>query len=98
VRAAVLWGASLATGAVVAVAGPVAFVGLIVPHVVRALLGPDHRVLLPCAFFLGGAFLVACDTAARTVMAPDQIPVGILTSLLGGPFFLWLLIRRREGP
>jgi iron complex transport system permease protein len=95
VRSAVLWGTALATGAVVAVAGPVAFVGLIVPHVARALLGPDHRVLLPCAFFLGGAFLVVCDTVARTAIAPSQIPVGVLTALLGGPFFLWILTRRR---
>lgn len=79
---------------VVAVCGPIGFVGLIVPHICRLLVGPDHRRLFPVTLAFGGAFLVICDTAARTVLAPTEIPVGILTSLLGGPFFLWLLVRR----
>ena len=87
--------ASLATGAAVSLGGPIGFVGIIVPHVVRLLVGADHRVVLPAAAFLGAAFLVACDVAARTVMAPLELPVGVITAILGGPFFLWLLARKR---
>lgn len=87
---------SLATASVVAVAGPIGFVGLIVPHTVRRLVGPDHRVLLPCTFFAAGGFLVVCDTFARTIIAPTELPVGIITSLLGGPFFIYLLIKGRQ--
>ncbi len=86
--------ASLITGLVVAVAGPIGFVGLIVPHFLRLVLGMDHRVLIPGALFAGAAFLVICDTFARTVMAPVDIPVGIITAILGGPFFLWMLVRK----
>lgn len=89
------FGASLLTGSVVAFSGPIGFVGLIIPHVLRMILGADHRVLLPVSFLLGGVFLLICDSLARTLLAPGEIPVGILTSLLGGPFFLWLLIRKR---
>jgi iron complex transport system permease protein len=96
VRLVVLFGTALATGAVVAAAGPIAFVGLIVPHAVRFLGGPDHRSLLPCSFLCGGAFLVVCDTVARSVTPPSEIPVGVLTALLGGPFFLWMLATRRR--
>jgi iron complex transport system permease protein len=85
--------ASLIVGAVIAVAGPIGFVGLIVPHALRAVVGPDHRVLLPAAIFTGAAFVVVCDTAARLVLAPNaQLPVGVITALLGGPFFLVLLL------
>ena len=87
--------ASLATGAAVSLGGPIGFVGIIVPHVVRLLVGADHRVVLPAAAFLGAAFLVACDVAARTLMAPLELPVGVITAILGGPFFLWLLARKR---
>lgn len=90
------FGASLMTGAVVAYSGPIGFVGLIVPHTLRLVLGPDHRRLLPASLLLGGAFVVVCDTVARTVLAPTEIPVGIFTALLGGPFFLWLLMSRRR--
>lgn len=86
---------SILTGSVTAFGGPIGFVGLIVPHTVRLIAGPDHRVLIPSSFFLGSAFLVLCDTAARTVIAPNQIPVGVITSLLGGPFFILLLKRKR---
>lgn len=89
------FGASLLTGSVVAFSGPIGFVGLIVPHTLRLLIGPDHRLLLPVSFFAGGSFLIVCDTAARTLLAPTEIPVGILTAILGGPFFLWLLLRRK---
>jgi iron complex transport system permease protein len=89
--------ASLVVGAVVSAAGPIGFVGLIVPHLVRLLSGPDHRVVLPASFLLGGAFLVACDTLARTLIAPAEVPVGVITAMFGGPFFLWLLKSRRAG-
>jgi len=87
--------ASVLTGSVTAFSGPIGFVGLIVPHTVRLIAGPDHRILIPASFFLGSAFLVLCDTAARTIIAPTQIPVGVITSLLGGPFFIFLLKRKR---
>lgn len=87
--------ASLATGAAVSLGGPVGFIGIIVPHLVRLLVGADHRVVLPASAFGGAAFLVACDTIARTVMSPLEVPVGIITAVIGGPFFLWLLIRSR---
>ncbi len=86
---------SLITGAVVAVSGLIGFVGLIIPHLVRLLWGPDHRFLLPAAAILGGLFLVAADTLARTIMAPNEIPVGVITALSGAPFFIYLL--RKKG-
>lgn len=85
---------SLATGAVVAVAGPIGFVGLLAPHAVRRIVGPGHVLLLPCTMLGGGAFLIACDTLAR--MHPAELPVGIVTALLGGPFFIGLLVRARR--
>ena len=87
--------ASLATGAAVSLGGPIGFVGIIVPHMVRLLVGADHRVVLPASACLGAAFLVTCDVAARTLMAPLELPVGVITAMLGGPFFLWLLARKR---
>ena len=86
--------ASLATGAAVSLGGPIGFVGIIIPHVVRLLVGADHRVVLPASAFLGAAFLVTCDVGARTLMAPLELPVGVITAMLGGPFFLWLLTRK----
>ena len=86
---------SLATGAAVSVGGPIGFVGIIVPHLVRLVVGADHRLVLPASFFFGAAFLVICDVLSRIVMAPLELPVGIITALIGGPFFLWMLIRRR---
>jgi iron complex transport system permease protein len=86
--------ASLATGAAVSVGGPVGFVGIIVPHLVRLLVGADHRIVLPASALFGAAFLIACDALARTVMSPLELPVGVITALIGGPFFLWLLVRR----
>ncbi len=86
--------ASLSTGAAVALGGPVLFVGIIVPHIVRLIVGPDHRLVLPASALFGASFLVICDLIARTVLAPIEIPVGIITAILGGPFFLWLLFRR----
>jgi iron complex transport system permease protein len=92
-RAAFL-SASLATGAAVSIGGPIGFVGIIIPHLVRLLVGPDHRLVLPASALFGAAFLVACDLVARTILAPVELPVGIITALIGGPFFLWLLIRK----
>jgi iron complex transport system permease protein len=96
-KMALFFAASLMVGAVVAVCGPIGFVGLMAPHICRLLIGPDHRYLTPATLLFGGAFLILCDTLARTVMAPTELPVGIITALLGGPFFLWLLLGRRTG-
>jgi iron complex transport system permease protein len=85
---------SILTAAIVSVAGPIGFVGLIVPHLLRSLFGPDHRLLLFLCFFGGGVFLAAADAVARSVVAPSELPVGVLTAMLGGPFFLVLLMRR----
>jgi iron complex transport system permease protein len=92
----VLAAASLATAAAVSVAGVIGFVGLIAPHVVRLLVGPDYRRLLPLATALGAAFLVLADLAARTLVSPSELPVGIVTSFAGAPFFLYLLRRERR--
>ena len=89
--------ASLITAAVVSVAGPIGFVGLIVPHAARLLFGPDHRLLVPASAVTGAIFLIVADTVSRTVMAPTEIPVGVVTALCGGPFFLWLYRRRAGG-
>ncbi len=87
--------ASRATGAAVSVGGPVGFIGIVVPHLVRLIVGPDHRLVLPASALFGAAFLVGCDVLARTVMSPIELPVGVITALIGGPFFLWLLVRKR---
>ncbi len=84
--------ASLMVGGVVATCGPIGFVGLVVPHVGRLALGPKHRTLAPFSVLAGGTFLVACDAVGRTVVAPIEIPVGIITALIGGPFFLAMLV------
>lgn len=84
---------SLMVGGVVAICGPIGFVGLVVPHIGRIVVGPRHRTLGPFSVIAGGTFLVACDTVARTVAAPVEIPVGIITALIGGPFFLAMLIQ-----
>jgi iron complex transport system permease protein len=87
--------AALATGSLVAVTGVIGFIGLVAPHVVRLLCGPDHRVLLPACALLGAVLVLLADMAARTVVAPAELPIGILTAALGAPFFLALLLRRR---
>lgn len=87
---------SMMVGAVVAFCGPIGFVGLMAPHICRLLIGPDHRYLFPATWLLGGAFLVVCDAVGRTIMAPAELPVGVITALLGGPFFLWLLFGRKS--
>ncbi len=93
VRRMVFLGTGLAAAAVVSVAGPIGFVGLIVPHVVRRLSGVDQRLVLPASFFAGGAFLIFCDLIARTVVAPTEMPVGIVTAVAGGPVFLRILFK-----
>lgn len=95
-RKILFFACSLMVGAVVAACGPIGFVGMMAPHLCRLLIGPNHQVLLPATFLFGGTFLTLCDTLARTLIAPAEIPVGILTALLGGPFFLWLLVGRKE--
>lgn len=87
---------ALAVGASVAYTGIIAFVGLVVPHLVRLLLGPQHRTLLPGAMLLGAALTVAADTLGRLVVAPAELPIGVITSLCGAPFFIGLLIWRRQ--
>ena len=89
--------ASLMTGSVVAFCGPIGFVGMMSPHICRLLVGADHRFLTPASFLFGGLFLALCDTLARTLVAPAEIPVGVITALLGGPFFIWLLLSRKGG-
>ena len=86
--------ASLLTGSAVSLGGPIPFVGIIVPHIVRLIVGADHRLVLPAAALFGGAFLVICDVIARTAFGAAGMPVGAITAFLGGPFFLWLLFRR----
>ncbi len=86
-------GGSLVTAAVVSAVGPIGFVGLIVPHAVRTVVPKDHRVIFPVSFGVAGAFLVLADAAARILMAPAELPVGILTAAIGGPLFLWILSR-----
>ncbi|MGW0563639.1 FecCD family ABC transporter permease [Streptomyces sp. NPDC003016] len=96
-RAVVFVLASLLTGVLVAFSGAIGFIGLMVPHAARLAVGAGHRRLLPVAALGGALFLVVADLAARTVAAPQDVPVGVLTALTGGPFFLWMLRRRPEG-
>jgi iron complex transport system permease protein len=86
--------ASFMTGLAVSISGVVGFVGLIIPHVVRMVFGPDHRLLIPASFLLGGTFLVGADILARVVIAPAEIPVGVVTAAIGAPVFVYLLRRR----
>ena len=92
----VFLGGSLLTAAVVSLTGPIGFVGLIIPHAVRRVSGFDHRIVLPASFLLGGAFLAACDTVARTALSPREMPVGVITALIGGPIFIRILLGRRK--
>lgn len=85
-----------ATGASVAVSGGIGFVGIVVPHLLRLVIGPDHRYLLPASALLGASFLLMADAISRTIVAPAELPIGIVTAAFGGPFFLWILLRRRS--
>ena len=87
---------ALLTGAVVSVSGMIGFIGMVVPHAVRLVTGADHRLLLPASALVGGTFLMGADTIARTLISPAEIPVGIITALAGGPFFVYLLIWRKD--
>jgi iron complex transport system permease protein len=87
--------ASLITAASVSVCGLIGFVGLIIPHSVRLIFGPDHRLLIPASALIGASFLIASDTFARTVLAPTELPVGVITAAFGGPFFIYLLRTRK---
>ena len=87
--------ASLLTAASVSVCGLIGFVGLIIPHSVRLVFGPDHRLLIPASAFIGASFLIASDTVARTLLAPTELPVGVITAVFGGPFFIYLLRTRK---
>jgi iron complex transport system permease protein len=84
---------SLMIGAMVSVSGMIGFVGLMIPHVMRLIVGSDHRLLLPASFLAGGIFLAWADTLARIMLAPAELPVGIVTAFFGAPFFLFLLYR-----
>lgn len=88
---------SLITAASVSISGLIGFVGLIIPHLTRIMVGPDHRVLTPASLMTGAAFLVVCDSLARSILAPIELPVGLVTSLTGAPFFLYLLRKRGRG-
>ncbi len=96
VKKILIAGATLVTAAVVSVSGGIGFIGLVIPHIARMMIGPDHRKLLPLAALLGGIFLVISDMLARSLMPPLEIPVGIITALAGGPYFIYLLRRRKQ--
>ncbi len=85
------------TGVAVAFCGVIGFVGIIVPHILRLAVGPDHRFLLPASALLGGVLLIAADIVSRVIVAPAELPIGILTAIMGAPFFLWILFRGRRG-
>jgi iron complex transport system permease protein len=87
---------ALGVGAAVSVSGIIGFVGLVTPHLLRLMIGPDNRLLLPASALLGGILLVVADILSRTIVAPAELPIGIVTALLGAPFFLWLLLRKRQ--
>jgi iron complex transport system permease protein len=85
---------SALTAAAIALTGPIGFVGLIVPHLVRSRISADNRVLMPCSLFLGGVLLAACDTLGRIALAPAELPAGAVMALVGGPYLVWLVRRR----
>ncbi|NLN86242.1 MAG: iron chelate uptake ABC transporter family permease subunit [Syntrophomonadaceae bacterium] len=96
VKRYLLMAAALLTGACVSVSGMIAFVGLVIPHIVRMLFGSDHRILLPAVALTGATFLLLADSASRVLIAPSELPVGIITALVGGPFFIFLLRRQKN--
>ncbi len=87
---------ALLTGMAVAVSGSIGFIGIVVPHLLRLAIGPDHRYLLPASILFGAVLLVAADMVSRTIVAPAELPIGIVTAMLGAPFFLWILLRNRN--
>jgi iron complex transport system permease protein len=95
-RRVLFFATSLMVGGVVATCGPIGFIGMMAPHICRLAIGADHRTLAPATILFGGIFLTLCDTVARTVNAPAELPVAIITAMLGGPFFVWLLVGRNS--
>jgi iron complex transport system permease protein len=98
VRLLVILAASLATASAVAVSGLIGFVGLVVPHIARRIIGSSYALVLPASLLIGGAFLVLADLVARVVLAPAELPIGVVTAFIGAPFFaglLWMGARRR---
>ena len=95
VRLALITVATLGTSAVVAVSGLIGFVGIVIPHMVRMLIGPGHRLLLPVSLLVGAAFLMLADVVARTVVSPAELPIGVVTAAIGAPFFMFVLRRSR---
>ena len=87
---------SISTGILVSLCGPIGFVGMIVPHMMRLIIGADHKWMLPASFFAGGAFLSLSDLAGQMIIAQAEIPIGVITALIGGPFFLWLLVKNKK--
>ena len=87
---------AILTGSAIALSGTIGFVGLIIPHCMRLLVGSDHRLLLPFSYFGGAAFMIICDTIARTIAAPTEIPVGVITAVFGAPYFIYLLYRNSK--
>jgi iron complex transport system permease protein len=85
---------SVLTAGAIALTGPIGFVGLIVPHLVRSRISPDNRVLMPCSLLFGGILLASCDTIGRLVLAPAELPAGAIMALIGGPYLVWLVRRR----
>ncbi len=96
VKRYILITSALMTAVVVSVSGIIGFLGLVIPHIVRMLVGPDHKILIPSSGILGGIFLILADTLARTIIAPTEIPVGIITAIAGGPFFIYLLRKNKR--
>jgi len=86
-----LFASALITAAAVSISGLIGFAGLIIPHLTRLLTGPDHRILIPCSAILSAAFMIICDCLARVIAAPAEVPVGVITAMFGGPFFIYLL-------
>jgi iron complex transport system permease protein len=95
VRQILLLISSLITGAVVSISGVIGFVGLIIPHMTRLVIGPDHRILLPTSAIVGAIFLILCDSVARVATGASELPVGVITALAGTPFFIYLLRKRK---
>jgi iron complex transport system permease protein len=87
---------SLVTAVAVSISGLIGFIGLMIPHITRIMIGPDHRVLLPTSIIVGASFLVVCDAVARVIVSPVELPVGVITALSGGPFFIYLLRKKKE--
>lgn len=96
IRISIYFIASLLTASAVTLAGSIGFIGLIIPHILRMIIGNDYRILLPASVLAGGLFLVIADTISRTILSPQQLPVGVITAMLGVPFFLYLLARGRQ--